>query len=244
VNSTVGETYPRIRYSIGRINPDGNADQTISWYIENVVIGYGYHPSISVNSDYTIAIAYECRSDVKCWGDHELHYRLGHLRGILIDWNSGADGIQYDKGVDPHIAINDSGQAIEVHQAGANDEKLHYRRGTLNPTSISFQESTRYDNSAKDPAVALTNSGQVVAVDIEPGKNNYPLPMARTGTLDTNNPAVVNWTDPVLIGSDTVRYNVYPAVTNNGNYALATWTATDVYWYTPDTLYFNVAPLN
>jgi hypothetical protein len=242
VSSPAGQVVSQIRYSVGKINPSGAVDQTITWYRTNQVFGYGYHASISVNSLGRIALAYECRN--ACIP--ALDYRLGHLENPAsgqynIVWETGANAIAYDKGVNPHIAINDSDQVIEVHQVDAREQLLHYRRGNLNSDSISFQQSTRYDNNAKDPAVTLTNSGQVIALDIKKDAVS-----ARTGNLDAGNPATVDWSESANIGSLGYNvYNVYPAVTNSGTVVLATWTVNDGSIIGPyGTLQYSVAPLN
>lgn len=233
VNSPYRQVVNQIEYWIGKINIGGGEDQNIQWYLKQQNFGYGFHPSVAVNSSGKIALAYECRNGCK----GELDYRLGHLNNpsagrFDIVWDTGKDAVPYDRGVNPHIAINDSGQVIESHQTAANEHLLHYRRGTLNADSITFQESVRYENDGTQPAVALTNTGKIIELHVQ----NYAM-FSRTGNLNVNDPARVDWSNSINIGH--MRYNYYPAITTNDKGVLATWTAGDSTWKTSGTLQYT-----
>jgi hypothetical protein len=54
-----------------------------------------------------------------------------------VQWDSGQYGIQYDDGINPHIAINNLNQIVSVHQV-PGEPLLHYRRGTVTAGTIHF----------------------------------------------------------------------------------------------------------
>jgi hypothetical protein len=239
VNSPYGQVVNQIMYWVGKINIGGSEDQDIQWYVKQQDFGYGFHPSVAVNSSGQIALVYECRNGCI----PELDYRLGHLENpaagkFNIVWDTGKDAIHYDRGINPHISINDSGQVIEVHQVAAKEYLLHYRRGTLSSTSINFQPSVRYDNEGKQPAVTLTNSGKVI--ELHTHQYNTAV-FSRTGNLNANDPSRVDWSSSVDIGS--IRFNIYPAVTTNNVEAVATWNAGSDPFGSPGHLQYNHAPV-
>jgi len=237
VYSPSNQVVPQIIYWVGKINPAGPSDQSIQWLLKNQAFGYGFHASLSMNNNNQFAIAYECRNGCQ----PELDYRLGHLDNPAVGrynivWDTGSAAIPYDKGVNPHIAINDNGQVIEAHQTGANDKYLHYRRGTYTSSTINFQTSERYDNSATQPAVALSNSGRVFELHIQ---NNSVF--ARTGILNANDPGRVDWSNSMDLG--TMRFNNYPAAATNNNQAIGTWTAGDSTFSDPGNLQYSLTPV-
>lgn len=103
-------------------------------------------------------------------------------------------GVHYDAGINPHIALNNLNEVVEVHQASSKDELLHYRRGTVSRGTINFGGSQRYDSAAVDPAVSLLDNGLVVELHSPYGDTieNRPL-YARTGTLNPSNPEKIDW---------------------------------------------------
>jgi hypothetical protein len=239
VNSPAPQVVSQIVYWVGKINLSGSVDQDIQWYVKAQPFGYGFHPSVAVNGSGQIALVYECQNGCI----PELDYRLGHLENpaagkFNIVWDSGKDPIPYDRGINPHIAINDSGQVIEVHQVAAKEYLLHYRRGTLGPTSINFQPSVRYDNEGKQPAVSLTNNGKVIEVHTH--QYNTAV-FSRVGYFNANDPERVDWSSSVDIGD--IRFNIYPAVTTNNIQALATWNAGNDPFGSPGHLQYNHAPV-
>jgi hypothetical protein len=145
-----------------------------------------------------------------------LYYRVGHLRNpaggdYTIAWTSGFTGIGYDDGINPHIAINNYNEVVEVHQV-TGEMLLHYRRGTVSRGKITFAQSKRYDNYARTPAVALLDSGMVLEVHALDGL------YSRRGTLSLSNSTDIEWASSVIVDGDkTVKY---PAVATNGTDAV------------------------
>jgi hypothetical protein len=138
VNSPANQVVNQIIYWVGKIDLNGSVDQDIQWYVRAKEFGYGFHSSVAVNGSGQIALVYECRNG--CNG--RLDYRLGHLEDpangkFNIVWDTGKDAVGYDNGINPHIAINDSGQVIEVHQVCA--KRISLTLPTRNPEPNNHQ---------------------------------------------------------------------------------------------------------
>jgi hypothetical protein len=121
--------------------------------------------------------------------------------------------------VNPHIALNNRNEVVEVHQV-TGENYMHYRRGTLSGGTISFAGSPRYDSGASEAAVALLDSGLVVELHRSDG-GAY----ARTGMLSFSNLGVIDWHGSVEISDEDSDAARYPAVAANGTYAIGTWTS-------------------
>jgi len=147
-----------------------------------------------------------------------MYYRVGHLRNpaagdYTIQWDSPSWGVYYNDGVNPHIAINNLNQIVEVHEV-AGEHLLHYWRGTVSGGTISFAQSRRYDNYAVESAVALLDSGVVLEVHTLGGL------ISRTGKLNPSNAWEIQWAEPVKIDPETSIG--YPALAVSGSYAFET----------------------
>jgi hypothetical protein len=207
-------------YRVGMIDPNGDENQSIIWKTDFIHWDGGFHTSIAINDNGLIVSVHESNAT----SGTGLYYRVGQLRNpaagdYTIAWSSGSTGINYDDGVNPHIAINNHNQVVEVHEV-TGDDFLHYRRGTVSEGKIDFAESQRYDNDAFQPAVALLDSGLVLEVH-----NNGNGLNSRTGKLDPANSALIEWSASVKNGgSDAIAY---PALATNGRYALQTHEKTD-----------------
>jgi hypothetical protein len=205
-------------YRVGKIDPNGDQNQSISWITDFIHWDGGYHASIAMNDNGVIVGVHESNA-VSGTG---LYYRVGQLRNpaggdYTIAWSSGSTGVNYDDGINPHIAINNHNQVVEVHQV-TGEKFLHYRRGTVSGGKIIFAASQRYDNDAEQPAVALLDSGLVLEVhgswDI--GAGLY----SKTGKLDPSNSTLIEWS-PSVYHDDTYDAK-YPALATNGRYAFQT----------------------
>jgi hypothetical protein len=210
-NSAGSEQY----YRVGKIDPNGDESQTITWKSELIHWDGGFHTSIAINDNGLIVGVHE----TNVYRGTGLYYRVGQLRNpagndYTIAWSSGSTGVNYDDGKNPHIALNNHNQVVEVHQV-TGEQLLHYRRGTISEGKIAFTASHRYDNRAMEPAVALLDSGLVLEVHSLNGLNS------RTGKLDPSNPALINWSTPVN-HNDGIGGGESPALATNGKYAFVT----------------------
>jgi hypothetical protein len=209
-------------YRVGKIDPNGDENQSINWRTDFIHWDGGFHTSIAINDNGLIVGVHESSTTFGgvIWGatDTGLYYRAGHLRNpaggdYTIAWRSGSTGVKYDDGVNPHIAINNQNQVVEVHQV-TGESLLHYRRGTVGEGKITFAASQRYNNSGAQPAVALLDSGLVLEVHSRDGLNS------RSGKLDPSNSALIEWSPSVKIGGTASI--AFPALATNGRYAFQT----------------------
>lgn len=151
-----------LHYRVGRINPHGGTNQSITWETSpDNVWDSGFHSSIAINDSGVIVGVHETGNS-----STGMYYRVGHLTSpasgdFTITWDSGHYGVFFDDGINPHIALNNRNEVVEVHQV-SKGRLLHYHRGTVSGGTINFAASQRYDNSADRPAVALLDSGFVV----------------------------------------------------------------------------------
>jgi hypothetical protein len=208
-----------LRYSVGTLDLNGGTDQLINFKVQNEKLDTGFHDSISVNYNGTIAEAHEAD------GKKGMYYRLGHLKApasgnFNIVWDSGDLGQPWDDGVNPQIAINDNNDVVEVHQASANDHRLHYTRAKIYGNRITFGKDHPFFSAGERPAVALLNNGYLV----EMHASNYDKKTGlselryRVGTLDRNNATLINWPDGTTIG-----YVANPGgIGTNGAYLVST----------------------
>ena len=206
-------------YAVGKIDPYGGTNQTIQWLTASTRWDSGFHSSIAITQTGVIVGVHESGS-----GGKGLYYRVGHLTNpnggdYTIAWDSGEYGNWYDNGINPHIAINNLNQVVEVHQV-TGENYLHYRRGNLSGGTITFGGSPQYSSDTEEPTVALLDNGSVREIDV------YGNVYARSGMLNPHDPWTVNWDSiPLLLSNDDSDRGRYPALATNGTYALATWTS-------------------
>ena len=208
-----------LRYYVGTLDLNGGTDQLINFKVQNEKLDTGFHDSISVNYNGTIAEAHEAD------GKKGMYYRLGHLKApasgnFNIVWDSGDGGQPWDDGVNPQIAINDNNDVVEVHQASGDDHRLHYTRAKISGNRITFGKDHPFYSAGKRPAVTLLNNGYLV----EMHASNYDKKTGlselryRAGTLDRNNATLINWPDGTTIG-----YVANPGgIGTNGAYLVST----------------------
>jgi hypothetical protein len=218
-----------LRYRVGQINLNGDVTQSITWLTNTAHWDAGFHSSTAINDNGVIVSVHETGHS-----SDGLYFRVGHLTNpaggdYSVTWDSGNSGIQYDAGVDPHIAINDNNDVVEVHGV-AGESLLHYHRGVVNGGTIKFERSLRYENHAARPSVALLDSGLVLEID---GRSDgiYVSP----GTLSSN-PELIDFENAYRISGT----GTYPAIATNGNYAVATWT---YYFDLTGRLFYAVAEI-
>jgi hypothetical protein len=202
-------------YRVGRIEPDGGPNQSIGWLTHPIHWDGGFHTSIAINDNGVIVGVHESNS----FSNSNVYYRVGKLRNpaggdFTIQWDSGHIGINYDIGIDPHIAINNHNEVVAVHEV-PGEYLLHYRRGTVSGGRINFGGSQRYDGYGQQPAVALLDSGLVLELHIV---GQYRILRSRVGQLSLSGPALIEWSEPM----DRTYDCTYPALAANESYAIET----------------------
>jgi hypothetical protein len=202
-------------YRVGKIDPNGDENQSIIWKTDLIHWDGGFHTSIAINDNGLIVSVHESNAT----SGTGLYYRVGQLRNpaggdYTIAWSSGTAGVNYDDGINPHIALNNQNQVVEVHQV-TWEWLLHYRRGTVSEGKITFAESQRYDDDALQPAVALLDSGLVLEVH-----SSEEGVYSRTGKLDPSNSTLIEWSPSVKYGDGNSLGS--PALAANSKYAFQT----------------------
>jgi hypothetical protein len=215
------KTNSDLHYAVGMVNPYEGLDQSITWLTpDSIHFDSGFHSSTVINDNGVILEAHESGN-----GGTGLYYRVGHLKDpsggdFTIEWDSGATGIRYDDGINPHIALNNSDEAIEVHQV-TSEHYMHYRRGPVTRGKINFGGSPRYDNHSEEATVALLDNGGVV--ELHRGADQGIS--ARTGILDPKSADKIIWFNAAVISNSDSSKAYYPAVTTDGTHAIGTWTS-------------------
>jgi hypothetical protein len=220
-----------LNYRIGKIDPEGDINQTIEWKTDSLHWDGGFHSGIAINDNGVIVGVHESNST----SNNNLHYRVGHLVTDgdypRIAWDSGHFGIRYDSGINPRIALNNHNEVVAVHQV--TDQKfLHYRRGTISfgatGATIDFGESQRYDSSGSHPAVALLDNGLSLEVHSYRG-----AVYSRVGQPSPSDSAIMEWFPKKALTGDS-EYE-YPAIATNGAHAVeihqnSVGTLTDLFY--------------
>lgn len=151
----------QMRYWAGQLDPNGGSNQTIDWKLMDAFYDTGQYASLAFNTNDILVDVHESARNSK------LFYRIGRFHNPLagqfdIVWGTGSGGKEYDTGVNPHIAINEWNQVVEVHQTQNNESLLHHRRGHLYPDQIDWvsRDSFRYDDYSKQPSSCAHQSKQ------------------------------------------------------------------------------------
>ena len=224
-----------LRYWSGRINPDGDTSQTIDWVRTNIFYDTGFHNSLALAPSYTNGLFAEVHeADGTGKG---LYYRVGYLdENLAIRWLTGSNGVKYDTGIDPSIAINSDNQVVEVHQVPGRPY-LHYRRGTISAVAPHrvFQDSDRYSDDGERPAVAFFVRNKVV--DLHKGTGaRFGIGLRwSVGSLAQRDSSIVDWSEPSAISVNDNHF-ISPSVASNGKVVVSVFEKP-----TFDELYFSVA---
>jgi len=213
-------------YMVGKMDVPGGNAQSIQWLTNGHAFDAGHNSSVAMNEHGVIVSVHESAT-----GGEGLFYRVGHFANLAggdynITWDSGSNGRHYDDGINPHIAINNNNEVVEVHQVPGEDLR-HYRRGVvLSGGIIDFRESKRYHDYAYEPSVVLLDNGQVLEMHAQgKDKGTYALP----GTLNPTNPELINLT---WVARPDDRAPRHPAVATDGTrlgprVAVGAWSVTD-----------------
>jgi hypothetical protein len=122
----------------------------------------GQNPSVSMNSQKIVVETHFAAGSLTNPGE-TLWYHVGKLTSdATVDWGKSH---KYDSGSDPSVAVNDSGQVVEVHlTSNINQRDLWYHVGKVKGDVIEWGPSHKYDTGG-DPSVAINNHGTVVVHD-------------------------------------------------------------------------------
>jgi len=213
-SNKMGNNGTDLYYQVGKLNPYGGWNQSVTWLTDFIHWDAGFNSSIAINDSGVIIGVHEAGR-----GGDGLYYRVGHLRApahgdYTIQWDSTQWGVRYETGINPSIALNNLNQVVEVHQV-PGEYLLHYRRGSVNGGAINFGGSRRYDDFGNRPAVALLDSGLVLEFNALHGLS------FRTGSLSLSDSENIYWALPVEL--DDYQNIDCAAVAAAGTFAIATY---------------------
>jgi hypothetical protein len=218
-----------LHYMVGMVDPNGDNQQSIKWLSIGKSFDAGFHSSMAMNDHGVIVEVHESGT-----GGSGMFYRVGHFADLAggnynITWDSGGNGRHYDNGINPHIAINNRNEVVEVHQV-SGETFLHYRRGVvLSGGLIDFRASQRYDDYGTNPVVALLDSGQVVEAHVEGSPAKVTC---SPGRLNLSNPERIDWSNRVAVTGVQAKQG---AIATNGTQfgprvAVGSWPAGGSEW--------------
>jgi hypothetical protein len=197
-------------YRVGKV--DGGK---IDWADESHDYDNGVNPSVAINDDGLVVEVHKSQG-----ASNALWYRVGNVEGNEIKWRNNDTSAEYSRGVNPSVAITNSGLVVEVHQSQSHDT-LWYSVGKVegdiinwknNRESYKFAIPIEYDRGV-NPSVAITNSGLVVEAHCDGLLPSSTL-LCRLGNVEDN---IINWRNT---DKDKRRYayGTYPsvAITNDG----------------------------
>jgi hypothetical protein len=155
-------------YRLGQV--EGNQ---INWRRDGKSIEYdnGQDPSVAINNN---GLVVEIHKSANIVGTNDtLWYRLGQVKGDIIEWGNGDKSIEIkdDSGTTPSVGITDDGLVVEAHSRSG---QLLYRLGQVEDNIINWHNSDkRHYANGSFPSVGITNDGLVVAVS---SFSTVPLP--------------------------------------------------------------------
>ncbi|MBH2010207.1 MAG: hypothetical protein I8H71_10950 [Xanthomonadaceae bacterium] len=157
----VESLHRRLRNKIGLVKTNENGELKIEWDY-NIWYDDGAAPSISINDAGNVVEVHQSGAS------YDLYYRVGQYSDYSgsVAW-SDQNGIRYDGGRLPRVAINQNGQIKEVHQSEAAPT-IWFRDGLIYwPT----QDLDRSAVASADVMAALNSIpviGSVAATSIDP----------------------------------------------------------------------------
>ena len=94
-------------------------------------------------------------------GLHDINLARGHVLCVLSGDQGTRRGYLHDEGHDPALAINSSGQLLEVHDSGTGN--LWYWSGLIEGDLVHWKRHGRYDSGRRASAL-LNEDGDVIEV--------------------------------------------------------------------------------
>lgn len=131
-----------------------HSPQGFNWGME-AEVDTGEDPDVAVNNLGVVVEVHESPTTYDLW------YRVGLIRGGLIEWGSSH---YYDTGIKPSVDLNDDGVVVEMH-SNELGTVLWYHVGEVDVQNrtINFGGAIRHDTGRR-PSIAINNRGQVIEV--------------------------------------------------------------------------------
>jgi hypothetical protein len=132
----------------------------------------GPHTSISINNSRVVVEVSNCASS------SFKAYKVGKIKGDMLQWKSGVKGVRYGIGKAPQIALSEDGYVVEVDEEA--DVRLSCRVGMVHSSNVMLWTEASVFTNGSNPTVAFSHRTVVTAF-----KRNDDA-FYRIGTLDTD----------------------------------------------------------
>ncbi|WP_108817313.1 hypothetical protein [Pseudovibrio sp. Alg231-02] len=153
-----GDDKNNLYYMVGIVN---STAKTIHWGDSDK---YDTGADIAIAMDDHGNCVETHRGNPASGNDDKLYYRVGRIdfSKKTIIWG---DSIQYDSGSDHSVAMDNSGNCVEVHRGRGSSVDLYYRTGKIQfeKKKIDWSESKKYDHGS-NLAVTMDNNGHLIEV--------------------------------------------------------------------------------
>ena len=137
----------------------------------------GPHTSISINNKKVVVEVSSCsNSSYKA-------YKVGRIRGDLLQWQSGLKGVRYGSGKAPRIALNDEGYIVEVDEE--MDGKISCRVGIVHASNMMIWTEGVVFTSGYNPSIAVRHRTVIAAFKRDDNA------FYRIGNVDTMDRSIV-----------------------------------------------------
>jgi len=158
--STVVEVH-NAGYGVGplwyRVGQANFSFKSIQWG-NSVRYDYGMNPSVAISGSTVVEVHNAFAGVGPLW------MRIGQVdtASNTIKWGNNNNAFQYDKGMNPSVAISGS-NVVEVHNAFAGVGPLWYRIGQVNTSNNTIHwgnnnNAIQYEKNGLNPTVAITFS--------------------------------------------------------------------------------------
>lgn len=115
----------------------------------------GPHTAICINNKrIVVEVSNSSSSDFKA-------YKVGRVKGDLLQWKSGVRGVRYGRGKTPQIALNDDGYVVEVDAEA--DSRISCRVGIVHSSNVMIWTESSTLTAGSNPTVALCNRTAIAA---------------------------------------------------------------------------------
>lgn len=136
----------------------------------------GPHTSICINNKRVVVeVSNNSSSDFKA-------YKVGRVKGDLLQWKSGLRGVRYGTGKAPQIALNDDGYVVEVDEEV--ESRISCRVGIVHSSNVMIWTESSTLTTGSNPTVALCSHTVITA--FKRADDAFYL----VGTLDTENRSI------------------------------------------------------
>lgn len=97
------------------------------------------------------------------WDSRYKMYAVGGSVDPVAKTVSFGQTNEWDSGMNPSVALNNSNIAVETHQGDDNPLRIYYSVGSIDPNTkwVSFRDSKHYDSGHR-PSVSVNNANYVI----------------------------------------------------------------------------------